>query len=595
MNINTSDTNASSTTTLIRLILGMLQGLTLYFLYYSAINDEWPKALPTLFTCLVSIATLTPILIISALGHFSTKNLLLWASSITIILTLLIFYDHWRLTDLPITFSQLPIYISPLLGIFILIGFFIAHSMVFSGAQDKQYIASYPTYFENSWKLLIQFQFSACFVFAIWLTLSLGVALFSLLKLHFLSNLIRQPWFFIPFTTISYAYGIHLTDVKPAIVRGIRNLLLTLHSWTLPLAVILIGSFLIALPFTGLSNLWATRHAAAILLAATIMLISLINTAFQNGLGENELTKIIKWNTHLACLLLLPLVSIAAYALLLRISDYGWTDDRIAAACCIFIAAFYAIGYFWAACQKGQWLHGITTINISAAFIILTILLAIFSPILDPARISVTSQMARLHSGKESPEKFDYNYLRFNSARFGQIALKKLATTKDGTNAHIIQEKAQAALLKKTRWEARNNKNLKAVILKDNLESWPIDKKIPKSFLQQSWSTTKDKKLPACLLTSNTICKVYFFDYDGDNIEEILLIPTSYGESELFKLIDMQWQPIITLGYLSGCKNLLNNLKNGDIHTVTAEIPDIKIGDTYIQPKKVQSSQQRCR
>jgi len=84
-----------------------------------------------------------------------------------------------------------------------------------------------------------------------WLVLTLGAQLFELVKLAFLTKLMRESWFAIPVTAFAFACAMHLTDVRPAIVRGIRSLLLVLLSWLLPVAVLLIGGFLATLPFTG--------------------------------------------------------------------------------------------------------------------------------------------------------------------------------------------------------------------------------------------------------------------------------------------------------------------------------------------------------
>ena len=91
----------------------------------------------------------------------------------------------------------------------------------------------------------------------------LGAALFELIKVHFLTELIKKPWFAIPATVMACTSAIHVTDVRAGIVRGARTLKLTLLSWLLPLMVLITGAFLAALLFTGLEPLWSTRRATA--------------------------------------------------------------------------------------------------------------------------------------------------------------------------------------------------------------------------------------------------------------------------------------------------------------------------------------------
>jgi hypothetical protein len=50
----------------------------------------------------------------------------------------------------------------------------------------------------------------------------------------------------------------------------------------------------------------------------------------------------------------------------------------------------YAIGYQWAAISTTRGSGPITTVNVWTAFVVLAVLLALFTPIADPARIGVS-------------------------------------------------------------------------------------------------------------------------------------------------------------------------------------------------------------
>lgn len=580
---------ATSRTALVRLGIGLVQGLVLYFLYRARVNQSWPGNNSLAFSALAMMFVFVPILMISSLGHLANKTLLRWFLIATVSAASLGFYDSWRSMGVPVhaygnEIGRVP-YPSPLLWMFGAAGFYIAHALVLASATDQRRIASYPTYFDSAWKLLIQIKFSSLFTGAFWLVLWLGAGLFDLIKLNFLKELLQESWFAIPVTVFAFACAMHLTDVRPAIVRGIRNMLLVLLSWILPLAVLIIGGFLLSLPFTGLTPLWATKHATALLLCAAAVLVVLINTAFQNGSVTAEVARVLRISARLASFLLLPLIVIAIYALSLRVGDYGWTTDRIIAASCLLVASCYALGYAWAASRKHDWLSDVAPVNVGTAFVVIGVLLALFSPLSDPARVSVKSQIAKLENGSISAEKFDFDYLKREGKRYGLAELQRLKLKTDGANADIVREKATQALLKKDYWEKSEPLTTKEDLRK-NLKIWPANSSIPDSFLGQDWNklgTTKEytekfKILPECLKNKDYFCELYLIDFDGDGKQEILVISLDqkYDPQILFRQQgDASWYPFSQFdSELARCQALLDHLKTGDFRL---EIPDQKV------------------
>ena len=404
-----------------RLLAGLLQGLLLYWLYSAAQDKAWPATQPYLLAPLMLIGLLLPVLLVSSLGHLSLRRIGVWMAGVALGLTALALHDVARGAEHFIWGNYKPG--APLRVISIQLfgccvaGMYIAHALVLASAQDQRRLAGYPTYFEIAWKLGIQLLFSLLFVAVLVLVLWLGGQLFLLIKLNFLKKLLVQPWFVIPVLCFAFSFAIHITDVRPSIVRGIRTLLLVLLSWLMPIAAVLVASFLLTLPFIGFERLWATRHAASVLLGMAGLLVVLINAAFQNGEAGLGVARGIRFGTRLSCLLLPWLVGIAIYALTLRVMAHGWTAERLIAAACLLVASCYATGYAWAASRYGDWLNWIANVNVGTAFITLLVMAALFSPLMDPARLSVASQMARLDSGKVGADKFDFEYLRFQGAR----------------------------------------------------------------------------------------------------------------------------------------------------------------------------------
>lgn len=579
-----------------RMAGGLLQGIILYALYWSARHTGWPAAHPYLFVPLVMVSLLVPPLFISGLGHLGNRRLAVWTIAASAICALLAMHDVWRNLDVPggslagIKPDGYPF--SGWLPLFLAAGFYIAHALVLAGAADGRRIARYPTYFEASWKLCIQITFSLLFIGVLWLILWLGSALFMLVKLDFLRHLLTRPWFSVTVTAFAFAVALHVTDVRPGIVRGIRGLLLVLMSWLLPVATLIVGGFIVSLPFVGLEPLWATRHATSVLLGAAAVLILLINAAFQGGELGPRVVRVLRVVARIACLLLLPMVAIAIYSLSLRVRQYGWTADRVIAAAGLLVAACYACGYLWAAVQRGAWLARIAPTNIATAFVILAMLVVLFSPLGDPARLSVASQMARLESGKIAAAAFDYNYLRFEGKRYGREALQALKTTTAGADAPLVRAQAEAALNRKTRWDpSGGNPAADAASRVKDITVWPKGETLPENFLRQEWKEAAN--VPDCLRYRSRHCNAYLRDVNRDGRADILLKSDNrYSEIAVFAqdATDGQWRKSAVI-FGVRCKDMMQALQDGDYRMVEPAWQDLEIGGRrlHIQPSETDS------
>jgi hypothetical protein len=410
--------------------------------------------------------------------------------------------------------------------------------------------------------------------------LALGSELFMLVKLSFLRTLLGKAWFISPVMSFAFACAMHITDVRPAIVRGIRTLLLVLMSWLLPVTVLLLGGFLCTLPFTGLDALWKTGHATAVLLGACAMLVVLINAAYQNGEAERSVAPVVRLAARIGAMLLLPVIAIAVYALALRVGDYGWSSDRIIAAACLLVGAFYAVGYAYAAWQRDAWLRPLAPTNVGAACLVLAVLFALFTPLADPARISVNSQMARLEGGAVKAGKFDYEYLKFEGARYGRAALEqlKLASGPDGAQKRAG---AIAALAKDHRsWRAPAEPEF-AVDISANLTVWPQGSRLPEGFPLRSWSAGDLPRAfpPRCLREPNARCDAFLLDLTGDGKPEVVVVGVEANESSaVLGEKDGKWSQVGSLPYaLAGCAPLLAKLKAGEARAVAKPLLDLEV------------------
>ena len=399
-----------------RLAIGLTQGLGLLALH------RWEGLAgdvgPAYYACVYGVAFVAPVLL-AAWGAMGRRALAIWAGLVLALLLGLGYYASWRTGgDSAFEFPDAPSWIFA--GLFV----FIAHHLVQVGTQTGRLRAPYPEYFDLTWKHGVQLALSGLFTCVFWLVLQLGAGLFSLIGISALQRLITQDWFFFPATCLAFAAAVHLTDARASLVIGARSLALTLLAWLVPRLAAIAGAFLLALPLTGLASLWGTKFAAGLLMWAATVLIFLLNAAYQAG--EKPTNPVIAAMTRFGCFLLVPLCALAAYGLVLRIGQHGLTTSRVIACAGLFLLSVYAIGYAIAAFGRGAWLARLGMANVACALVSAGVLLALLSPLADPSRLAVDSQMARLMRGAVLPEAFDYAFLDHQSGRWGEAALQKL-------------------------------------------------------------------------------------------------------------------------------------------------------------------------
>jgi Domain of unknown function (DUF4153) len=457
---------------------------------------------------------------------------------------------------------------------------FVMQSLIVAGQSEGRIIASYTRYFDISWNLGVQVALALLFVGALWLLLWLGASLFELIKINVLKELIQKRWFDFPVTTMALAYSLNLTDVRVNLVTGARTLTLTLLSWLLPVMTTFAVLFVAALPFVGLEPLWATRHAATILLSSTAALVVLINAAYREGEPNAEVAQVLRIFRWVAALIIAPLTGLAGYAIWLRIGQYGWSPERVFAAACLLVAACYAIGYALAAIISQLSLKPVERTNVLTSVITVGLLLALLSPIADPYRVSVADQIGRLKSGKISADKLDYALLRFRTGIYGMNALRQLADHAEGPESEQIKERSNKALVATNQFPLRQIGQTTPASRASNITVlYPKGASLPPSFLQFNSTTTPAEsiwQLPSCLVR-DAKCEALLVDLDGDGRDEVLLFNAPAGPGVVLQSDGGDsW---VMLGRItnSHCSGVREALRTGNVEVTAPRWKEIEV------------------
>jgi len=565
------DRPASRTLLAARLSVGLAQGVVLYLLSEAQTRKVWPADTPPLFGALLLVAVFVPLIKLGGLGRIRLVPLAAWALVATAVLAIF----GWHDIDAGIWSGLIhPERLEPAFQVFFFsaVFVFVGHHLVGPADEARKLVAPYPLYFDWAWKDAVQIALSAAFVVVLWVALELGGALFALIGIDAVKKTLEQRWFSIPVTCVAFAAAVQLTDVRVALIRGVRTVGLVLLSWLLPVMTAIVVAFLAALPFTGLAPLFGTRSGAGTLLSASAALIVLLSAGYQDG--ETKIPTALRWAGRAAALALVALVLIAADALWLRLGQYGLTPARIEAIACTVIAAGFAAGYaFGAVRRSGPWMRSLELTNVVMARVAMLAILLLFTPVADPARLAVDDQVGRLLAGKTSPDKFDFDFLTYKAGRYGSDALIRLAALK-GTPHNL-----QIAALAVAGQEAQHpEQQPPAASLAKRLNVYPKGASVPPSLLSQDWSHEPGQQPCFVDLVPPGGCDAYVMDIDGDGAPEVLLTPETGAAGvalQVYKQSGGRWNEIGE--FYAVCADTVAALRGGQVKLIPRTGVDLEL------------------
>lgn len=560
--MDATDAKTVRTTAIARLAIGLAQGLVLFLLHRADDTKSWPATAPLLFAPLLVCAVTVPLIPLGGLSAMRRAPLIGWSLVALVLAAVLALHAAWTgAAPDRIGAGALSPPVFPAVAALL----FIAHHLIQPAEAVRKPVAPYADYFDLAWMHGVQLALSLAFTAVFWILLFLGGALFKLIGIDAIQKLIGEAAFAMPATCVMFAAAVQLTDVRAGLVRGVRTVALTLLAWLLPLMTLIAAGFLASLPFTGLAPLWKTKAATALLLSAAAHLIVLINAAYQDGTEPGPV--VLRWAARIAGVLLVPIAILAGYALFLRIDQYGLTPERVFAAAFVVVAAGYAIGYAAAAVRPGVWMTTLEPTNLVMAVIAVLLLVVLFTPIADPARLSVGSQVKRLAAGKVGADRFDYVFLRFDSGRYGRDALERLKASRDPE----IARRARDAVAMREKTYARANRGPDFI----NMKVYPAGKTLPDSFRAQDWTANGSDSV--CTFAGMQ-CSALVLDVDGDGVDEVLL--ASGASFDVFRSTDHGWRRVAQANSSCPGVDIDAALKAGTVRTdAPAARRDLLVGD----------------
>jgi hypothetical protein len=222
--------------------------------------------------------------------------------------------------------------------------------------------------------------------------------------------------------------------------------------------------FLVLLPMRGISGLFEGLSVAATLLAMAAATATLVTTAVDQTDAEATQTAILTQSARGLCLLLPVIAGLGAWAVWLRVDQYGWTPERIFAAEVAVLALGYGVLYIIAVLRGAGWMARIRQANIVMAVALLAMAALSLTPLLNAQAISARSVQARLADGRMQVDALEPALLE----RWGLAGAALLSDLRDRA-----KEPGQEALA--ARLEGRENDKDILAQVKDLLPLQPAN------------------------------------------------------------------------------------------------------------------------
>ncbi len=306
---------------------------------------------------------------------------------------------------------------------------------------------SYPALFNHAWAIVVRFAAAWLFVGVFWAVLMLSNALFNIIGLTVIDDLLKVD-------AVSYGLTGLVLGLAIAVVNELSDyvspyLILRLLRLFLPPVLLVMATFVAVLPFRGMSGLFQGLSAAAVLMAMALAAITLVSTALDRADDEAVRAPLMRMMTQALALLLPVVAGLAGYAIWQRVAQYGWTPNRVAAASVAAVVMAYALAYALAVVMRGAWMAHIRRVNIYMALIVVLGAALWLTPVLDPQRIATRSQIARFADGRTPVETLDLWAIGRQWGRAGKAGLARLSA--DAKGADQARLAARLALLSRAK------------------------------------------------------------------------------------------------------------------------------------------------
>ena len=400
------------------LVLALIQALALWWLHQSIDSGAWPASAPGGLFAAYLVAVFLPLTLLVLWAHRHDR--VLWVSGVAVA-AFLAFTGYGSFGEISLEEDRIAGFLLPWA-----VAWLIALPMLRARLETGRWRTPYPVLFRSAWRSYLTLAESALFTGAFWLLLLLWAALFETLGNDFFKTVFSDPRFVYPATTLAFATATQIIGSSDRFIDGVLDQLLGLMKWLLPLAGLIVIAFSLALlpKLPALLGSGERVINSAVLLALVAVTLLLFNAAYREGNLDPGYGN---WLQQ-ALRVVPPLIALTAlYSMSVRLIELGLTPARYWGLVTAIFAVLYAVGYAYASLRAGPWLGAISRVNFGVSVILLTTLLVSLTPIADPLRLSVASQLKRALAASTADARASaLRFLRFDSSEHGRNVLNAI-------------------------------------------------------------------------------------------------------------------------------------------------------------------------
>jgi hypothetical protein len=375
-------------------LIGGLAGYSAY-LFFELPDQFRIKNLDILFIAWAFAFFFT---LLALLGHVKVMRAIIASFVIAVIGAVLMYWASWRfapenrdLVFLASVFCAMVMMASP---------------FVIVRLKTPQDWTSYGALFQEEWSMVVRGFLSAIFTGVFWVVYNLSAYLLKLVGISILSDMLDHEWFIWILTGVAFGVGLAVTLESAKVIDVLRGLVLQLLRLLLPLVTVVTALFLIMLPIKGIENLFQQLSVGGTMMGIALVGVTLIAASIDSDDDRAASAKILAYSARLMAIMLPIVALLVIYAIWLRVAQYGWTPSRVWATVFSVIVFGYTFGLGAYAAFGGQmWRNGVRQSWVYMALGVIGIGALCLSPLINPERIAVNSQIGLYRAGLITPQK----------------------------------------------------------------------------------------------------------------------------------------------------------------------------------------------